>query len=111
EGGGEMILRFGKHAGKELSEMPSTYLSGLFQLDWLWDSTRDAIRTELLSRGLPFGQHRGKRIDCVDTPYLCWFLKNCDVWEPYYTAIDEEIRNRREQNRRFVESYRGGRGA
>lgn len=47
-----MRIEFGRHSGKELSEIPTSYLVWLDDQKWIKNGVRDAVQMELVSRGV-----------------------------------------------------------
>jgi len=46
----EFVMPFGKYTGRPLSEIPTKYLDYVLGLDNLWESTENAILSELNKR-------------------------------------------------------------
>ena len=46
----DLIIPFGKHKGKAVSECPTEYLDWLLGQDWLFDDLREAIESDLEGR-------------------------------------------------------------
>ena len=47
---GDYVLRFGKHKGEPLSEIPTEYLDWLLGKDFVWPEVKDAIVAHLRTR-------------------------------------------------------------
>jgi uncharacterized protein (DUF3820 family) len=102
-------LPFGKYRGKRLSDpkVPGLYLRNLYASDsehnagWLWPDFRNALRAEVIRRGLPFGKHRGIPLDDLPWSYLNW-AASIDLLPPLDDLVREEIdrRGRNERQRR-----------
>lgn len=38
---------------------------------------------------MPFGKHKGTNVDKIPKDYLQWLLKECDLYTPLKTAVEE----------------------
>lgn len=63
-----MQLRFGKHKGKDLTEVPLEYLDWLLTQDWLYPNVRLAVQREVDDRVWAKRQQRTTAPSGVKTP-------------------------------------------
>jgi uncharacterized protein (DUF3820 family) len=89
-----MIMPWGKHAGKDLTQIPVHYLCWLTTWDQLQPLLRSEIMNILPSRGLPFKKHAGKPLHKVPREYLLWLQANVKMQDPLPELIKSELLRR-----------------
>ena len=90
-----MRMKFGKHKGEELADIPILYLR------WAVDSTdsddlRDAIQEELDARWpheveMPFGKHKGNPLGSIPISYLEWLVSNATLRDHLEAAVSDML--------------------
>jgi uncharacterized protein (DUF3820 family) len=98
---GKVVLRFGKHKGRVLEELPVDYVAALRQFDGLFAETRKQIESYLrqLVRDpgqtkMPFGGHAGEQLDELETSYLDWLVGEVDLGPALGWLVKAELRRR-----------------
>jgi uncharacterized protein (DUF3820 family) len=95
------VLRFGRHKGRKLEELPVDYVAALRQFDGLFAETRKQINNYLKQlvhdpgqARMPFGVHDGEQLDELETSYLDWLIGEVELGPALGWLVRAELRRR-----------------
>jgi uncharacterized protein (DUF3820 family) len=98
---GKVVLRFGKHKGRSLEELPVDYVAALRQFDGLFAESRkqieDYLRQLVRDPGqakMPFGAHDGEQLDELESSYLDWLVGEVELGPALGWLVKAELRRR-----------------